>query len=162
MSSDKSPKNHEAALEAVETAKATRNAANESMQEFLKENKLKKGDHSEHEDKKVAKEYKRIAASQKEARAAFALAEEAAKALKPAKTRVTTYEYPKEITTPEDKKRYRAKMRTAAKQKDKPEGEAKPKKKKTEEAAPEVTSKKSSKEGKEGKKKKKKSTSSED
>lgn len=100
MSEEKKDKNpRKTAKVALETAKT-------NLKTFMKANKLKED--SEPTDKKVKKEWAGLQAEVKTAK-------EALKALKGSSGRRTTYEYPKDMTDPKDRKRYRAKMRAEAK-----------------------------------------------
>lgn len=146
-------KTYEQAQEELASAKATRKECNEAMAEFLKENKLKKGeDYSGHSDEKIAKKWKKLAAAQTEARAAVTAAEEAEKALKPKAERASKYEYPEDVVTADDRKKYRAKMRNAAKAAEAGEKPAK-KEKKAKDAEEAPAAEKASKKEKKDKKK---------
>jgi hypothetical protein len=129
----------EQATEAVVAAKAVRSASRKAVDDFVAANGLKtKKDHSE--DPKHGKAFSKLHKQWKKDKEAHEEAEKAAKALKPQVERASKYEYPADVVTADDKKKFRAKMRTAAKNDGKPAKEAKPaKEKKAEktEAAPE-------------------------
>lgn len=169
------------AKEKLTSAKEKLMAAKDAMKDFCKENKLKASeDHSNNEDAKVAKKWKKLndEVVEKQARV-----EKYTAAVKEAKKSgggiKAKYTYPKEVKTGEDKKKFRTETRAKAKKAgvsvdeylkdpakyadaiakkskkaDKEEG--KKKKKKTEEAAPAATAPAA-----EGEKKKKKKPAAE-
>jgi hypothetical protein len=104
---------------ALSAAKEERKAAKEELRAFEKEHGLAKGeDHAgdEKNGKKWAK-LKKVVDSKDEAVNDI---EESMKELKSEKTiRPSKYEYPADVVTAADKKKWRAKQRTAAKKKDK-------------------------------------------
>lgn len=130
-------------------AKEAASARWAEVQGLRKKFKLKPG--AKPEDKKDAKEYKAATTAHAEAKALKEEAEKAWKALKPASTvGRSTYEYPADIVSADDKKRYRAKMRREKAAAEK--GEEAPKKdkkaKKAEAAAAEAPAKSSKKDKK--------------
>lgn len=136
------PKTVEEATQMVETLKAEISTDSEALKEFMKANKIKKGETPS--DEKIAKKYGKMVASLDKKRADRDAAKEAIKALTPKKSRESKYEYPADVVTAEDKKKYRTKMRNAAKS----EGKAKSKKEKKAEAPVEKSEKVSKKDKK--------------
>ena len=111
---------HDGAKEALVQVKADIKAKRDEFHAFLKENKLKRNvDHSE--DTKHGKKFKAFKTAidklteQREAISAKV------KETKPKKGagRKSKYEYPADVTTPEQKKKYRTKMRAEAKKAEK-------------------------------------------
>lgn len=153
----------EEATELLSSTKEELNAAKEEKSVYLKENGLKKNDdHSS--DKKHGKNITRmdgVIAKKRELIDELKTWMQENKPAKEKKERAVKYDYPEDVVSAEDKKKYRAKQRTAAKNADKPKKEAKEKKAKKEEAAPEEkpSKKEKSKEekstNKDGKKEKK-------
>lgn len=122
----KDPKEaYEAAQGKLEAAKTELAAARTALKTFREENGLKrKIDYSE--DAKHGKTFKKLVRAETEAQEAVTALESKVKALKPASTRNTKYDYPADVVTAEDKKKYRTKMRNAAKpKKEKPVKEEK-------------------------------------
>ena len=153
---------YEDALKASEKATAARKAARKEVEDFATANGLNaKKDHSE--DEKHGKAYKKLRKAWKEAKAAEEEALAAAKALKPASERNTTYTYPADVTTAEEKKKFRAKARAAAKAAEKAEakGEKSDKPAKKDKKAKEVEAP-AAEPAKSDKKKKKKAASTEE
>lgn len=138
-------KSYEAAKEALAPAREKLKAAKDERRAFEKENKLaKETDHSA--DEKHGKKWAKLNATVVAAQAEVDSAKEFMDANKPKKEkagRASTYEYPKEVVTVADKKKYRAKMRADKKRAEKGE------------AAPEKKDKGSKEEGGKDKKKKK-------
>lgn len=136
------------ATTAAETAKNEKKAARQALKEFEAEKGLKhREDHSENEDGKVAKQWKKLNAALQTAITAEEEAEKASKDLKPKKEREAKYDYPEDCVSAEQKKKYRAEARAAAKKAAK--GEAKAEKaEKKEKVATEKTTEKSSKKDK--------------
>lgn len=153
-----------------ETAKANFDAAKEEssarwadVQALRKKFKLKPG--AKPEDKKDAKEYKNAVEAHQTAKKAKEAAEEAWKAVKPASNVArSTYDYPSDIVSAEDKKKYRAKMRAEKRKAEKGDGAPakKSKKDKKAEKAAEETAAKVSKKDKKAKKSKAVDTDDED
>lgn len=103
---------HEQAVDATAAAKLVRSTAKTVVEAFEKENKLKPmSDHKD--DSKHGKAWLKLKNAHRAGQKLVKEAEEAEKALKPAKIRVTTYEYPADIITTGDKKKYRATQRAA-------------------------------------------------
>lgn len=95
----------------MEAAKANHTEVKAAYKKFLKANDLKEGEDSD--DPKIAKKLKTHLKAVKEAEAAIKAAK---KAGKPAKAeRVSSYDYPADCVTAEDKKKFRTKARAAAK-----------------------------------------------
>lgn len=148
------------ATKAAEGTKAARTAALKAKEAFAKENGLNpkgkgNGDHETH-----GKAWKKLQKAFTEAKEADEAAQTVAKGLKPKTERVMKYEYPADVTTDADKKKFRTKMRAAAAKEAKGEtseekAPKKDKKAKKEEAAPvEEKAEKSSKKDKKAKKSK--------
>lgn len=156
----------EDATKAVDAAKAVRKDARTVLDKFMADNGLKaKKDHSD--DKKHGKEFKKLRQVWLDAKESQEKAEEAAKALKPQTARKVKYEYPDDVVTSEDKKKYRATARAKAAKEAKGEStDAKPAKKKDkaakEEPAKKEKSKKAEPEAEAPVKKKKKKVAKED
>lgn len=94
--------------------------AKDALSKFAKENGLKKGeDHSNNEDAKVAKGYKKVKAELEEASGRVdkysAMYKEAKKSSGGGAGIKAKYNYPKEVKTGDDKKKYRAETRAKAK-----------------------------------------------
>jgi len=107
---------YEEATTAAETAKHEKKAARQALKEFEAEKGLKhREDHSENEDGKVAKQWKKLNAALQTAITAEEEAEKAAKDLKPKKEREAKYDYPEGCVSAEQKKKFRAEARAAAK-----------------------------------------------
>lgn len=136
---------YEEATEIANQKKEELRTAKGEFKEFRKENKLKAD--TEPEDPKLAKQYGKLSKAVEAAEEAYNTAAEEAKKLKPAVTRASQYEYPEGMTA-QEKKRFRAKARAAARKAAKGE-EAPAKEAKDEEASAEGA------EGKADKKKKK-------
>lgn len=123
-------KTKEELKEQLKSLKEERKAAKEELRGFEKENKLAKGeDHSG--DAKHGKKWAKLnqVVSNKEEKIAKVEASlEETKGEKGSGGFRQKYEYPDDITSAEDKKKYRAKMRAAAKRAEKGESEEKPKK----------------------------------
>jgi hypothetical protein len=121
MSKDKVKKakgelTYEQATENYESAKAARQKARKAVEKLATEKGLNgKADHSNHKDKTFVKEYKPLREAWLAAKEAEAEAESVMKGLKPQSARKTSYEYPADVVTAEDKKKFRAKARAAAK-----------------------------------------------
>lgn len=133
-------KTFEDATAAMETAKSGRKAAREALKQFEVDNKLKhREDHSG--DKKLGKQWSKLNDALQAQITAFEDAETASKELKPAKERESKYDYPADVTTAEQKKKYRTTQRAAAKKAEKEaavpkKDKAEKKAEKTPEAAP--------------------------
>jgi len=100
-------------IAALETAKAGLTTAKEAYKSFLKKNNLKDGATPKDENlaKKMASYQSKIEKAEKAIKAAK-------KDLKPKKEkaeRVSKYDYPADVTTAEDKKKFRTAQRNAAK-----------------------------------------------
>lgn len=130
-------KSKEELKEALSVAKEEAKAAREEKRGFEKENKLAKGeDHSANE--KVGKKWTKL---NDVVTAKTAKVEKAQAALDEVKKESTgsrtTYEYPKDVVSPGDRKKYRAAQRAAKKKAAKGEGDAAaPKKSKKSAEAP--------------------------
>jgi hypothetical protein len=114
------------AKEALAQAKEERKAAKEELRAFEKENDLEKGgDHS------ANKKWAKLNGSLEKKEALIAEIEESMKDLKSEKVaRVSKYEYPEDVVSAADKKKFRAAARAAAKKAAKgetEEGEKNPK-----------------------------------
>jgi hypothetical protein len=132
-------KTEEEAVEAVATFKEEVKSAKAALTDYYKANKLKRNE--EHDaDSKHGKKIAKLEKSVERNTDKLAKAKEAAKSLKPKKERAVKYDYPADMT-PEEKKKYRAKMRSQAKKSDNP----KKAKKAKSEATPEKKKKKSKK-----------------
>ena len=116
----------EQALEAAALCKDAVRAAKAELKAFRKEKGLKPDEvpGGEKDVKTLNKLTKKLETAEED----LEKANEAAKALKPVKTRETSYQYPENCTTAADKKKYRAKMRrekkSAAKAAEKAEAKA--------------------------------------
>lgn len=124
------PKTYEEALEQVKNLKETLAEERTALREFKSENNIKRG--KEPEDEKVAAKLLKLNEAVDKTRESIDEAKVAAKELKPRKERVTKYDYPDDVTTDADKKKYRAKMRREKTKAEKGEGKeekATPKKK---------------------------------
>jgi len=129
-------KTFEDATAAMDTAKSARKAAREALKQFEVDNKLKhREDHSG--DKKLGKQWSKLNDALQAQITAFEDAEAASKELKPAKQRESKYDYPADVTTAEQKKKYRTAQRAAAKKAEKEA--AAPKKDKAEKKADKAT-----------------------
>lgn len=127
----------EQAQEAAALKKDELRTAKAELKTFRKENKLKPDETPGEE--KVAKKMAKLMSNVEKAEKALEEANAMVKELKPAKSRVSSYDYPEGMTAAE-KKKYRAKMRREKKSAEKaaakaeageaPEPEAKPKKRK--------------------------------
>lgn len=146
----------EEATTAYADSKVTAKNERESLNAFCKENKLKRNvDHTD--DAKHGKKYAKLKQTVDAACELRDALKEQVKETKPKKTsgRASKYEYPEDITTNEQKKKYRTQLRAAAAKADKaanPDAAASKKKKpkvKAEEAPSEAVATK-----KKGKKKK--------
>lgn len=126
------------AKEALTAAKAERKVAKDELRAFEKEHELAKGeDHSA--DEKLGKKWKKLNDMVEKKEAAVSEIEEAMKDVKAAKAeRPSKYDYPADVVTAADKKKYRTKMRAAAAKAEKGTEEPKAKKGKNKEAAAEV------------------------
>lgn len=102
---------YEEAIEIANQKKEELRTAKAELKAFRKENKLKADE--EPEDQKLAKQFNKLAKAVEAAEEAHTTAAEEAKKLKPATTRVSKYEYPEGMTA-QEKKRFRAKARAAA------------------------------------------------
>jgi hypothetical protein len=143
---------HDEAIAAAATAKEEKKAARQALKEFEAEKGLKhREDHSENEDGKVAKQWKKLNAALQTAITAEEEAEAAGKALKPKKEREAKYDYPEDCVTAEQKKKYRAEARAAAKKAAKGEAKAEKKEKASTEKVSEKSSKKAEKKEKKAK-----------
>lgn len=115
--SKKSKLTYESAKAELSSLKEELEVSKSELKDFLKANKLKRDeDHSGHENKKIAKQWKALndAVAGKRARKEELL--EFLKNNKPAPApRETKYNYPAEVKTTLDKKKFRATMRTNAK-----------------------------------------------
>lgn len=113
------PKSYEEAQEARQAAQEAAKELRTELAAFCKENKIKRGTAPDElgDDVKasVAKKYKTLFNKNEKAREAVADAKATEKELKPRKERASKYDYPDDVTTPEQKKKYRAKMRREAK-----------------------------------------------
>lgn len=94
--------------------------AKDAVSKFAKENGLKKGeDHSNNEDPKIAKGYKKVKAEMDEAAGRVDKYTSMYKDSKKSSSGVAgvkaKYNYPKEVKTGDDKKKYRAETRAKAK-----------------------------------------------
>lgn len=137
---------YEEATAAAATAKEEKKAARQALKEFEAEKGLKhREDHSENEDGKIAKQWKKLNAALQTAITAEEEAEKASKDLKPKKEREAKYDYPEDCVTAEQKKKYRAEARAAAKKAAKGEAKAEKKEKVATEKATEKSSKKDKK-----------------
>lgn len=161
------PMTYEEASKAYESLKKVSTDAHRKVQGFVLKHKVKK-DEEDKLDKKLQKELKELRSAYKAAKAETVAAEEVMKALKPASTRNAKYDYPADITTADEKKKYRAKMRAEAKKADSGEKSSKKEKasKKEDKAPVEKSEKKGKKEekpaGKSEKKAKKSAAKNED
>lgn len=109
----KSKKTYEELVEAQATAKTNLKEAKKNLTTYLKENKLKRSD--DHSGDK--KHGKKIGALEKKIATCETRLEKATstmKANKPATTRKSKYEYPADVVTSEQKKKYRQAQRAAA------------------------------------------------
>lgn len=113
----KAPEGHEEAVAAVNAAKEARETAKNNLTEFLEKNKLRKNaDHSgKIKDKKLQKEYDGLRDAWEKAKTAEGEAKEAEKGLRPKKDRKVKYNYPADMTSSGDRKKFRAACRTRAK-----------------------------------------------
>ena len=127
-------KNYEELLKALEEKKAARKAVRAEMNQFLSDNKLKMGNHSNHEDAKIAKGWKKLQEKYDKAKAEVEALEVDVKAAKPKKEREGKYDYPEDCVTADDKKKFRAKMRSKAKAAEKGEKKADKKAEKSDKA----------------------------
>lgn len=113
----KSKLTYEGAKAELSSLKEELEVAKTELKDFLKANKLKRDeDHSAHADKKIAKGFKAVseAVATKQARKDKLV--EFMKANKPApEARESKYNYPAEVQTTLDKKKFRATMRSNAK-----------------------------------------------
>jgi len=156
--------NYDEAAEAFKATKEELAVAREEKKTYFKENGLsQKEDYSADakHGKKVKKFQEMIDKKIKERDETEAWMKEN-KPKKERAVRATTYEYPDDITTAEDKKKYRAKQRAAKKKAEKGEAEEKPtkKEKKAKKEEAEAPAPESSKKDK--KKKKDKASKKED
>lgn len=118
-------KNYEKLLEELEAAKTARKAARGNLNDFLAEKKLKKVDHSNHEDPKIAKAYNKLVAEVDKARANVEKLEVEVKESKPAPVkRAAKYNYPDDCTSKEDRKKFRATERAELRRVEKAEKKA--------------------------------------
>lgn len=150
----------EESQDTVKSVKAEINEAKKALTTYFKENKLKKNeDYSE--DKKHGKKISRLEKAVEKAQEKLKTVKEASKGTG---TRATKYEYPDDITTAAQRKKYRQEQRALAKgdkpkkaKKEKPAKEEKSKKSKVEktEEAPKAKKEKSGKKSKKAKKSKK-------
>ncbi len=111
---------HDEAIEELATAKTSVTEKRDEFYAFLKENKLKRNkDYSE--DAKHGKKFSKFKTEIDKLVILRDGIKEQAKATKPKKAggRASTYEYPADVTTPEEKKKYRTKMRAEAKKAEK-------------------------------------------
>lgn len=109
-------------VKALETAKEGLNTAKANYKSFLEKNKLKDGVTPKDDTlaKKMASHQEKIEKAEKGVKAAK-------KALKPAKEkkeRTSVYEYPDDVVTAEDRKKFRTKARNAAKAAEKAKAKA--------------------------------------
>lgn len=114
----------EEAKKKLADAKDEAKAARGELRDFEKENDLEKGgDHSKHEKagKKWSKLNDALKKKQDKVDAAQAVLDEVKKDKAP---RPSKYEYPAEVKTPQDKKKYRAKMRAEKKRAEKGDAKA--------------------------------------
>jgi len=126
-------------------AREEKKAAFEEKRAFEKENKLEKGaDHSGHE--KLGKKWTKLETGLKAKQDKIKKIEEDIASLKKeSSSSRTVYDYPEDIKSAADRKKYRAKARAAKKKAEKGETD-KPKKEKKSEVAAEVPAKKKKKE----------------
>ena len=111
---------YEEAVELTKAATKTRQEASAAKEAYAKEHGLKtKKDHSD--DPKHGKAWKALQKVYKAAKAEEEAAKETEKGLKPKVVKSSKYEYPEDVITADDKKKYRAKMRASAKAADKKE-----------------------------------------
>jgi hypothetical protein len=90
--------------------------ARTALRDFLKENKLKRGvDHSNHETKKIAQKFKSLNKKITDFEAKKTELQTFIKENKPKAVRESKYNYPPEIESALDKKKFRARMRAQAK-----------------------------------------------
>lgn len=141
MSKDKSkkkdatPPTHEEALANLESAKEAKKAAYDAREAFSKKNGLPpKKDHSSH--KEFGKAFSPLNQAWLDAKDAITEAEKIEKEVRPKSERPSKYDYPADIVTADDKKKYRAKMRAKVKSDAKSPTEGKPKKDKAKDEAP--------------------------
>ncbi len=111
--------NAETEKKASTGAKATYEAAKAELKAFMKENKIKED--TEVSDKKIRKAYEALQAKVDETKAAWK------KEKGSSSGRRTQYEYPADVKTKEEKKKYRAAQRAAKKKAEKGEKPAKEK-----------------------------------
>jgi hypothetical protein len=137
----------------LETLKDSAKAARSAFQSFTKKNNLSMKEAPA--DKKLKAEWGKLKTAYSELREERDGIEAEVKALTPKKERVVKYDYPADCTSENDRKKFRAQARAAAKKEDKPaKSEKKASKKGKVEEAP---AKKSSKKDKKKKAKKEKS-----
>jgi hypothetical protein len=161
MSKEKTAKfaNKAEAKEALTAAKESKKSAKQELKAFEKENELASGeDHSG--DAKHGKRWSKLKKAVDSAEAKVTDIEGEMEGLKSAKVdRPSKYEYPADVVTALDKKKYRAKMRAAAKKADKGDAtttETKKSKKKAKAAEAETPVEAPKSSGKSATKKKKK------
>lgn len=141
---------HEELVKQLEAAKATHTEAKEALKDFRTENEIKKGTDPSEVTGKAGKEYGKLVKAAEKAAEAYEKLKEAEKENRPRKERQSKYEYPADVVTAEDRKKYRTKMRKqsaddakpgkekksdkkASKKEEAPAPVAKPKKKKSSE-----------------------------
>lgn len=121
-------KTFEEAQAVLATAKAEKKEALASLRSYCAENKLKQK--VEPTEAKHQKKWKSLTEAYEKAKEMVEAAETHAKELKPSGNRKTKYEYPDGVTTAEEKKKYRAKLRADAKKAEKAANKAASKKEK--------------------------------
>jgi hypothetical protein len=139
--------NFEKLQKTFEDLKVKAKEARSALQSFTKKNGL--GMKEAPADKKLKPEFEKLTKAYETLKSQRDAAEEAAKASKPRSERASKYDYPADVVTSEDKKKFRAAQRKANKPaKEKAPAKEKPSKKvskKEEVVAPAKTSKKTDK-----------------
>lgn len=151
-------KSHEELKAALEEAQSSLKSAKSDLKEFMAENKIKKGTEvADVQDKKTRKAYESLVNSVDKFAAQVEKYSAEEKEARPAKARASKYEYPDDVVTKEDRKKWRTKMRNQANGKSEKAGK-KAKSEKPEAAGKAEKSGKTSKKEKAGKAKKKSSS----
>jgi len=155
-SSKSKTRTHEVVLAELNAAKEAKKTARGQFTGFCLKEKCSQKEAPK--DKKVKAEWTKLHDDYKAHKAIVEKLEEEEKSLRPKKERAVKYEYPADCTSAADKKKYRAKMRAAAKGEDKAAKKAKSSKgEKKDKAGKKDKTQKGEKKDKTGKKAKKSS-----
>ena len=105
---------HDELVKQLEAAKTTNTEAKEALKEFRAENEIKKGTEPSEVSGKIGKEYSKLVKAAEKAAAEYEKLKAAEKDSRPRKERQSKYDYPADVVSAEDRKKYRTKMRKEA------------------------------------------------